>query len=101
MIAQELTDDVRADRLPSDLPSNSDFGTTNPDLPQTYEMSWLACKMIVERYGGQDALVEFYRAIGAPGGDATVVDKAFREVLDTTRAAFTKEWRSYVRHQLG
>ena len=68
VIAQELTDDVRAGRLPTELPSNSDFGTTNPDLPQTYEMSWLACKMIVESYGGRDALVAFYRAIGAPGG---------------------------------
>lgn len=100
VIAQELTDDVRAGRVPTDLPNNSDFGTTNTNLPQTYEMSWLACKMIVERYGGRDALVAFYRTIGAPGGDGTVVDKAFREVLHTTRVAFIKEWRSYVRHQL-
>jgi hypothetical protein len=101
VIAQELTDDVRAGKLPTELPSNSDFGTTNAGLPQTYEMSWLACKMIVERYGGRDALVGFYRTIGAPGGDASAVDKAFRDVLHTTRAAFTKEWRTYVRHQLG
>jgi hypothetical protein len=100
VIAQELTDDVRKGKVPSDLPSNSDFGTTNPDLPQTYEMSWLACKMIVERYGGREALVEFYRTIGARGGDGGVVDRAFRDVLGTTPAAFTREWRSYVRHQL-
>ncbi len=100
VIAQELTDDVRKGKLPTELPDNSDFGTTNSDLPQTYEMSWLACKMIVERYGGRDALVTFYRTIGAPGGDASVVDRAFQEVLGITSAAFTKEWREYVRERL-
>ena len=100
VIAQELAQDVRKGRAPAQLPRNDSFGTTNSRLPQTYEMSWLACKMIVERHGGRDALVEFFRVIGSPGGDASVVDRAFHDVLGTTRAAFTKEWRSYVRDQL-
>lgn len=100
VIAQELAQDVRAGRVPTQLPRNGSFGTTNSRLPQTYEMSWLACKMIVERYGGRDTLVEFFRVVGTPGGDGSVVDRAFRDVLDTTPAAFTKAWRQYVRQQL-
>ena len=100
VIAQELAHDVRSGRMPQEMPGNDQFGMTNATLPQTYEMSWLACKMIVERYGGQKKLVEFFRLIGTPGGDASVVDRAFKDVLGTTQAAFTKQWRGYVRSQL-
>lgn len=100
VIAQELAQDVRAGRVPAQLPRNDAFGTTNSRLPQTYEMSWLACKMIVEHYGGREALVEFFRAVGSPGGDASVVDRAFRDVLGTSRAEFTRQWRGYVETQL-
>ena len=45
------------------------------DLAQAYEMSWLACRMIAERYGGPDTLIAFYRAVGSAGGAAFGLDQ--------------------------
>ncbi len=99
-IAQELVDDLRAGFAPTALPANSEFETSNSRLPQAYEMAWLACRMIVEQYGGQDVLVNFVRAAGAPAGGPASVDQAFESVLDTTRAEFTRSWRDYLQATL-
>lgn len=99
-IAQELVRDVEDGFSPRRLPADSSFVASSPRLPQAYEMGWLACRLIVERYGGQDALLEFFRAVGAPGGSAAAVDAAFVEVLGITQEAFTREWRDYLRATL-
>jgi hypothetical protein len=62
-------------------------------------MSWLACRMIAERYGGPDSLVAFYRAVGASGG-LSELSKVFTDVLGVTQAQFTAQWRGYVRNEL-
>jgi hypothetical protein len=98
-IAQELVDDVKAGKDPTELPSDADFDTTNPQLPQAYEMAWLACKMIVDD-DGQDALLAFVRRAGQPGGTAASVVDAFTSILHTTPAQFTRDWRTYVRETL-
>lgn len=98
VIAQELVGDVNSGYLPDALPVDDDFSATNSALAQSYEMSWLACRLIAERYG-PDTLVAFYRAVGSPGG-ASEVNKAFTDVLDTTPADFTRHWRDYVRSEL-
>ncbi|WP_156870189.1 peptidase MA family metallohydrolase [Sporichthya polymorpha] len=94
-IAQELVDDLRNGLKPRTLPSDSDFDTTNPKLPQAYEMAWLACRMIAEQHG-QDALLQLVRTAGAPGGSAASVEEAFTSVLGTTLAEFTVDWREYL-----
>jgi len=94
-IAQELVDDIRAGKEPTFLPSDADFDTTNPRLPQAYEMAWLACRMIVEKHG-QNALLTFVRDAGAPDGSAASVDEAFSAVLGTTLVQFTADWRDYL-----
>lgn len=99
VIAQELAADVRRGVLPDALPEDSSFAATDPDLAQAYEMSWLACRMIAERYGGPDSLVAFYRAVGASGG-LSELPKVFTDVLGVTQAQFTAQWRGYVRNEL-
>jgi hypothetical protein len=99
VIAQELVGDVHSGYLPDSLPEDADFSATNSALAQSYEMSWLACRLIAEQYGGSNTLVAFYRAVGSPGG-AGEVNKAFADVLDTTPADFTRDWRDYVRSEL-
>lgn len=94
-IAQELVEDLRNGLEPTTLPSDADFDTMNPRLPQAYEMAWLACKMIADRDGPQK-LLAFVRRAGAPGGSAASVDEAFTTVLGTTLAEFTRDWRAYL-----
>lgn len=98
-IAQELVEDIKADNAPEALPSDEDFDTTNPELPQAYEMAWLACRMIVDQHG-QAALLSFVRQAGAAGGSAASVDQAFSSVLNTTLAQFTADWRDYLEETL-
>ncbi|MGQ0846063.1 MAG: hypothetical protein ACT4QF_18210 [Sporichthyaceae bacterium] len=98
-VAQELVADVRRGKLPTALPSDEAFAATNSELAQTYELSWLACRLISERYGGSRALVEFYRTVGGPGG-GTELGRAFRDVLGTTPEQFASLWRDYVRSEL-
>jgi hypothetical protein len=101
-IAQELAEDVRRGRVPRALPGNSDFTNTNQALPQIYELSWMACDLIAERYG-ERALVRFYRAVGDdPGGadEAAVLERAFRNVLGTSNREFVADWRAYVKREL-
>lgn len=99
-IAQELVADVAAGILPRQLPGDAAFEASSRRLPQAYEMAWLACVLIAEQYGGEDVLLEFFRVVGAPGGSAAAVDTAFVDVLGTTRAEFTREWREYLRTTL-
>jgi hypothetical protein len=98
--AAELATDVRSGRAPTKLPRDAAFRGDNPALPQAYETSWLACRSIATRYG-QDALVRFYRAVGASAPPSAVaVNGALRRVLGISDATFTVQWRDYVRSEL-
>lgn len=93
--AQELAAGLRRAGLPEALPADSAFSGTARALPQAYEQAWLACRMIAERYG-EDRLARFYDVAGRDGPDT-----ALRTVLGTDTAAFTADWRSYLRRELG
>lgn len=99
--APGLREEVRAGRPPQGLPDDEAFGFAGDSgrLARAYESGWLACRMIAERYG-EHALVEFYRAVGAHPRRAGAVAGALRDVLGLTEAAFTREWRDYVRTEL-
>ncbi|MFD5427994.1 hypothetical protein [Streptomyces sp. NPDC127084] len=87
---------VRTGEVPAALPTDADFrfGADAEVLGRAYEGAWLACELIAERYG-EAALVDLYRAVPREG-----LDEALREVLGASRAAFTAEWRAYLRHRL-
>ena len=53
VVAQELADDVRAGRVPTHLPLDSDFDGDNKRLAQAYEGAWMAAHLIVERWSQQ------------------------------------------------
>ncbi|MEV6382853.1 hypothetical protein AB0M31_26035 [Streptomyces sp. NPDC051773] len=101
-VAPELQRALAEGRLPDALPADADFGFADDSgtLAQAYESGWLACRLIADRWG-EVRLDEFYRAVGAHGEREGAVEGALEEVLGTTVGEFTREWREYVRAQLG
>ncbi|WP_299531333.1 hypothetical protein [uncultured Streptomyces sp.] len=102
VIAPELAEAVRAREAPAALPADADFAFDGEAdaLAQAYEGGWLACAMIADRWG-EEKLTAFYRAVGAHHGRDGAVEQALSEVLSTTEADFTADWRDYVRDRLG
>lgn len=83
---------IREDGPPDRLPTTADLDPTASGLGATYELAWLACRFLGERYGTPD-LVRFYEEVA--GG--TPARTAFQEVLGTTQAAFVTAWRADLR----
>jgi hypothetical protein len=89
--AGQILAEVRKGGAPTVLPTGTDFGGEAAHLGATYESAWLACRLLAQKYG-EDRLVEFYRA----SDRASATSKAFRTVLGTSEAAFTRSWSSYL-----
>lgn len=98
--ARELKAEVAAGHLPQRLPTDADFAGDNVRLPQVYEEAWLACRLIAEQ--GDATLVALYRKVGTASGVSSQValERGLRDVLHTTTAAFTAQWRAYLDQQL-
>lgn len=94
--AGQIMDEVRQDGPPEALPDEDDFSTSAHGLGASYEAAWLACRLVAEEHG-QRGLLRFYRAI-ARDGDS---DEAFTRILGTSEAAFTEDWRAYLRELAG
>ncbi|MGW7195726.1 hypothetical protein [Streptomyces chryseus] len=92
---------VRAGDLPAALPADRDFGFGGDTgaLARAYEGGWLACALIARDWG-EAKLTAFYRAVGGHGKREGAVEKAMREVLDTTPRDFEERWRQYALRQL-
>lgn len=93
--APELTRAVHTGSLPTRLPTDADFGfRAGADrLATAYEGSWLACRMIAEKWGEQK-LIAFYRAAGssalrtsAAGGSTGAPMEAATTVPSGSRSA--------------
>ena len=103
-VAAALLDRVRAGTGPKGLPTAGDFDPSRTTIAPSYNAAWLAVNRIVDRYGSA-ALVRFYLAAatttdqssGAGSDPDANVATAFRTVLRTSQASFTKEWLSYLR----
>ncbi|MDK1475544.1 hypothetical protein QNO07_19335 [Streptomyces sp. 549] len=95
--APELAREVRAGRVPRQLPSDEDFtfGRSAAELALAYEGGWLAC-LLIARDWGPKAPGDLYRAMGGQSADA-----ALREVLGVGEAEFTARWRDHLRAELG
>jgi hypothetical protein len=100
--APDLAADLRGGPGPANLPTGASFDGANPRLSQVYEQSALACSLIARRVGAA-GLVRFYRAVSAAApvslGAAAAV--ALRTVLHTDVSTFTRDWRAYLRAELG
>lgn len=92
--AQELASDVRAGRVPTGLPTDSDFTDSAAARPQAYAQSWLAVSLLARNHG-VPALVRFVRQVR--DGDT---DRVMRAVFGTSVAAFTASWRAELRRSL-
>ncbi|MGW1379730.1 hypothetical protein ACWD6P_36470 [Streptomyces sp. NPDC002446] len=93
--APELTRAVHTGDLPAKLPTDADFGfRAGADrLAKAYEGSWLACRMIAEKWG-EAKLIAFYRAAGrsalrtsVPGGAGAPMEAATATPADARPAA--------------
>ena len=89
--ASQILAEVRKNGPPRALPTSADFSGDNAALGATYESAWLACRLLAQEYGEQ-RLVAFYRRADRDSGTR----QAFRSVLGTTEAAFTRSWSSYL-----
>lgn len=99
--AAELAAEVRGGSLPAALPTDADFGGAYSRLPQVYEESWLACRLIARRIG-QSGLVRFYKLVSAAAriDPATAVGTGLRQLLSTDLAGFTAAWRTELSAEL-
>jgi hypothetical protein len=94
--AQELRAQVQRGYYPQALPADAAFRFDSRQLAQSYEESWLACRLIAD-LAGSEGLVRLYREIGTSRADrGAVVEGAFRHVLGIGLAEFTDRWRAAV-----
>ncbi|WP_156969650.1 hypothetical protein [Knoellia subterranea] len=93
-LAASLLERVRSGKGPTRLPTQGDFDPAQGEIAPTYLGAWLAVDLIASRYG-EGTLRRFYEASTVTDSSAaadTATDRAFVDVLGTTRAAFTKSW---------
>ncbi|MFJ3902061.1 hypothetical protein [Streptomyces sp. NPDC090025] len=100
--APELARAVRAGDTPAALPDDKafTFGGDADAMARAYESGWLACELIADEWG-ETELTDFYRAVGAHPQRDGAVEKALKDVLDTTPEEFTARWRAYLGERLG
>lgn len=94
--AAELAAEVRAGRLPSELPGSAAFAPSTREpvrLARAYQEAWLACRFIAARFG-EGTLVRLYRDAQTGG-----IDQGLTR-LGLSAGTLTARWRDYVRDQL-
>ena len=79
--------------MPTALPVDADFEGGSPRLSQAYQGAWLAVRLLDERHG-RDALLRFYRAVGARRGvpPDTAVEDALAEGMYGTSPTESFWW---------
>ncbi|MFG1944678.1 hypothetical protein [Nonomuraea sp. NPDC048826] len=92
--AAELAAEVRAGRLPGDLPGPADFGARGDAQARAYQGAWLACRYLAARMG-EGTLVRLYREARSAGAGRALA------AYGLTIGELTREWRAYVRDELG
>ena len=79
---------ARKHGVPASLPADSQFGTHSSQLGTVYEEAWLVCVTLAD-HGGQQALVDLYRAVlsGRP------LDAELRSEFGWTVGELTRAWQ--------
>jgi hypothetical protein len=99
-VAQDLRDRILAGHRPHTFPTDDGFRGSSQRLSASYEGSWLACRLIAERWS-QATLVRFYKTVGdSAEKPAAAVADAADKVLHISARALLAQWRSYVRSEL-
>lgn len=98
MATSELRTDVHAGRLPVRLPADRDFEGAAYGGPQAYEGSWLAVRLLVDRYG-QPAVARLYRQVGREQAPGALQRALVR--LGTDLPSLTAAWRVDLQNRLG
>jgi hypothetical protein len=93
VVAEHLLGQVRAGKGPKQLPGDSDFDATNGDVSPAYESSWLAARMIADRYG-ERKLIRLYASLA--DRDNGPVDGDIRAVLGISENRLVRDWRAYL-----
>lgn len=91
VVAPELLARVQAGKLPSHFAGAEGFAASSKILARSYESSWLAVRMIAERYG-RARLLRFYQQVAAHGLQIACI-----EVLRTRERRLVADWRDYLR----
>jgi hypothetical protein len=94
VIAAHALDLVRAGKGPTRLPGDADFDASHGDVAPAYESSWLATRMIADRYG-ERKLVKLY--VSLADRDEGPTDGDFRAVLGISEKKFVRDWRAYLK----
>jgi hypothetical protein len=94
--AGQIAAQVRADGLPTRLPSATDFDPNATHLGAIYEAAWLVCVTLADR-GGQQALVDLYdrTSAGAPLG------RTLEQLFGWTTRDLVAAWRTRLSHLPG
>ncbi|MBT2448516.1 hypothetical protein J7F03_15765 [Streptomyces sp. ISL-43] len=94
--APALARAVRRGDVPGALPANEAFafGGDADALARSYEGSWLACRLIADKWG-EAALVDLYERAGRESLPA-----ALEEALGTDGGELTRAWREELRREL-
>lgn len=95
-LAAPLLEKVAEGTGPTRLPTQGDLDPGRGEIAPGYLASWLAVELIARQHG-EPALRRFYEAStvdGSPAQADTAMDRAFADVLGTSRAAFTRAWLS-------
>ena len=99
-VAQDLRSEVLTGTAPQTFPTDESFRGSSARLSQSYEASWLACRLIAQRWG-QAALVRFYAAVGrSHARPAAAVAAAATHVLHVSSRELLSQWRGFVRSEL-
>ena len=94
IVASDVLDDVRDGKAPRRLPRDADFDASRGDISAAYEGSWLACRLIAERYG-EKKLVALYEAVSDSSGPGWPDE--MRDVLGIGQDELVREWRDDLR----
>ncbi|MFW5474811.1 hypothetical protein ACOCJ5_15990 [Knoellia sp. CPCC 206450] len=95
-LAAPLLEKVAQGAGPTRLPTQGDLDPSRGEIAPGYLASWLAVDLIARRHG-EATLRRFYEASAVEGSPAqadAAMDRAFVDVLGTTRAEFSRAWLS-------
>lgn len=94
VIAKHVLDRVRAGKGPTQLPGDTDFDASHGDVAPAYESSWLAARLIADRYG-ERKLVRLY--VSLADRDNGPADADIRAVLGISEKKLITDWRAYMK----
>lgn len=89
--AGQILAQVRADQLPTALPTAEDFNGSAYGLGAVYESAWMVFRMVAEQ-ADDDDVIGFYRSVL----DGASVDAAGTAAFGLDTAQITSQWRDYL-----